>query len=252
MVLTRLVIVSLLSQAAAASAIAIIGACVLRETQPFRRPSDNETAVISQYCLFSWCFSVVLRDMNIADPGVLITLGVLLILATIGVFAHALWRARMENNALHSRRASNLLNSIGTLEDDEETYALPSVETDGHEAALALESTPKPGRVSPAIDHGMIELADLSEQHRIVPPSNSPWELLGLCAASPEPDGRGGTDDDSAASGEGKQMTVLLAKLAEKGVRLNGQTQALVDKDAEIARLQQRWQGTAGNSKSFL
>ena len=43
-------------QAAAACIIAIIGACVLREAQPFRRKSDNETAVITQYCM---CFVIV-------------------------------------------------------------------------------------------------------------------------------------------------------------------------------------------------
>jgi len=87
-------------QAAAGSVIAIIGAFLLREAEPFRRSSDNETAVLSQYCIFCWCFAVVLRDMK-DDPIVLLAIGIVLIVATFAVFAHAFWRVRLDCEPLH-------------------------------------------------------------------------------------------------------------------------------------------------------
>ena len=43
-----------------------------------------------------WAFSVVLRDMGISDPKLLVLMGCVLVVATVAVFAHALWRARAE------------------------------------------------------------------------------------------------------------------------------------------------------------
>lgn len=93
-------------QAATASMLGIVGACALRETQPFRRASDNEVAVAAQYCVACWCFSIVFRDMGISATPVLLVLGVLLVLATVAVFAFALWRASDEVRDL--RRGARL------------------------------------------------------------------------------------------------------------------------------------------------
>ena len=78
----------------------VIGACILRETQPFRRASDNEVAVAAQYVVFLWASSIVLRDMGISNPSVLFVMGVVLVLATVTVFGFALWRASDEVGAL--------------------------------------------------------------------------------------------------------------------------------------------------------
>ena len=63
-------------QAAVASALAILGSCALREAKPFRRHSDNETAVVSQWCIFIWCdpasadFVVVVVLLRLPPGGV--------------------------------------------------------------------------------------------------------------------------------------------------------------------------------------
>jgi len=102
-------------QAAAASALAIFGANVLRELRPFRRNSDNEVAVAAQYCVFLWTFSILLRYMiqrdatfNTADSNILFTMGVGLILATAAVFGFALWRAFSELKLLRAEQGRSI------------------------------------------------------------------------------------------------------------------------------------------------
>ena len=91
-------------QAAAASIIVIFGACVLQEAQPYRRGSDNEIELLAQYCVFLWCFSIVFRDMGISDPKILLSMGIFLIVATVGVFLFAFWRVRAELKLLRSEQ----------------------------------------------------------------------------------------------------------------------------------------------------
>ena len=104
------------TQAAAASALAVLGACVLQETRPYRRSSDTEVAVAAQYCVFCWCFSIILRDMGISDQNTLTAMGIALIVATAAVFTFAIKQSIAEASALRSERQAP---NVSTPTDEE-------------------------------------------------------------------------------------------------------------------------------------
>ena len=170
-------------QAAAACGIAISGACALREAQPYRRDSDNETAVIAQYIICMWCFSVVLRYLGVSDPKVLVAMGVTLILATVGAFVHAVWRARDEDKASLSQPP----------EADEQSEAQPTPSVDATEANDELPTEPAANGGQSPRDVETELTAQENDRHAPIqkPPLGgaSPipsWHILGLCTAEPE------------------------------------------------------------------
>ena len=202
-------------QAAAACVLSMLGACALREAKPFRRGSDNEVAVIAQYCVFLWAFCVVLRDMGISDPKLLVLMGSVLVVATVTVFAHALWRARAEVEAMHAMRRGSGASSCVASDDGESLQKVDS----GSDAAGGASGPPAViagGRGSPNKEDAEkdIELAVAMREHR-----PRQWQEL-LCAETPLGDAPFVADEVAA----------LRARLAEKDAKL-------AEKDAEIARL---------------
>ena len=57
---------------------------------------SNTTTVLAQFVLFIWCFTLVLRHMGVFVALPPVVVGVLLILITLAVFAHAISAARAE------------------------------------------------------------------------------------------------------------------------------------------------------------
>ena len=57
---------------------------------------SNTTTVLAQFVLFIWCFTLVLRHMGVFVALPPVVVGVLLIMITLAVFAHAISAARAE------------------------------------------------------------------------------------------------------------------------------------------------------------
>ena len=207
-------------QSAAACAIALVAACVLRETMPFRRQSDNEVAVMTQYCVFLWCFAVVLREMGISDPQALILMGIVLIVATVGVFCFALWRARAELNEVRSERQQEGRRANTPADEENRTDPVGFGETDdadndGTPAVCDTSSTePKHGGNSPQdIEMTVTTTTDERRCNPLIEEKSPPWQqLFGLCAAESE-------GSDSGPQG-GPRGAGELAALREEVARL--------------------------------
>ena len=210
------------TQAAVASIIIFFGACVLQAALPYRRGSDNEVELLAQYCIFLWCFSIVFRDMGISDPKILLSMGVCLIVATVGVFTFAFWRVFNELKQLRSETKEN-----GDVDDDPANSESDELESDAGTVYRDPEQQSpaelKRGGNSP--QDTLVTTA--SDEHGKAPTKpKSPWQLLGLCAAESEVE-LGDSPEDAHG---GDDTAALLARLAEKD-------EALRAKDAEIVRL---------------
>ena len=119
-------------QAALASSIAIAGFCLHREFMPFRRPSDNTTAVLAQATIFLWCFVLMLRDAGAFSSVPTVTIGVLLVVVTVAVVAHAAYTVRLELHDANENQQPSTTSSSTTavaieedagLADEEERHA---------------------------------------------------------------------------------------------------------------------------------
>ena len=90
---------------------------------PFRRPSDNTTAVLAQATIFLWCFVLVLRDTGAFSSVPTVTIGVLLVVVTVAVFAHATYTVRLEMHDAHENQqpsttsSSSSTTAVATEED---------------------------------------------------------------------------------------------------------------------------------------
>ena len=216
-------------QAAAASIIGIFGACVLQEAQPYRRGSDNEIEVLAQYCIFLWCFSVVFRDMGISDLNVLLTMGIVLIVATFAVFGFALWRASTELKLLRSEQQESSADDVPTVTETAEDSVSPTEAKGGGNSPQ--DTTIEVDVMSTAVNNQHDGGAAPSKTPK------SPWQLLGLCSADSEL-GDHSADDAHSSRGE---VAKLLAKLEEQSKAcdeaLRAKDQVIREKDAEIRRL---------------
>ena len=70
-------------QATAASLIALVGVAVQSHAAPYRNPSDNHAALAAAWLLFLWSFLLLVRYSGAAHGENGVTLGVLLIVATV-------------------------------------------------------------------------------------------------------------------------------------------------------------------------
>ena len=169
------------------------------------------------------CFVIIVQDMNISNPSLLLATGIMLIVVTISVFAHALWRTRSEVKALRKARKKRAPGSAAPTNDEE---TLDAVEAAG-------EANQKEGCTSPEKSNGVeIEMADIVPAASKRRSSKSAWSLLGLCAAPAE-------HDESLAEDthQNDEVTSLLAKLAEKEAMLVDKELKLSEKDVEVMRL---------------
>ena len=196
----------------------MLGACVLQETRPYRRSSDTEVAVAAQYCVFCWCFSIILRDMGISDRNTLIAMGVVLIASTVAVFAFALRRSVAEASALRlERQASNV---DTTADEESRTDGSPDDGVGGNDDESTSPAPKHTGSSSPQ-DIAVVQQRDSTRTE-----PRSPWQLLGLCAAESE--------SGDSPEGDTYNTDALVAKLRGE---LTKKDAILATKDAEIAKL---------------
>ena len=210
------------TQAATASVLGVIGACVLQESRPFRRDSDNEIAVAAQYCVCLWCFSIVLRYMGISDPIALIAMGVALVVATAIVFGFALWRASDEVKRLRLARFEDSL-SASVVDDAGRT------ESDG-DATTPTEDDEDGGEAGSAEAGFGLELRTLS---------SSP----GTCVGGPS---REGTDEAATAgrfavadAGGNFLVNFCAQPQADDTAAISTHAEVLARKDEELAKLRE-------------
>ena len=180
----------------------------------------------------------MLRDVGIFDPRALVSMGVVLIVATVGVFAFALVRT---SNELKLLRSADEPTDEETSDDSYGGMMLSG----GAETELPsrgrTDAEPKRGANSPHDASIKLDVATVSEQQgEASRKTTSSWQLFGLCSADPTlvGDSSGGTDSNS------DEVAVLLARLEEQSrllrkndEALRAKDQAIQEKDAEIVRL---------------
>lgn len=84
------------TQAMCAAIIATMSASLLRELSPYRRPSDNVTALMAQWLIYMWVIAMLARLIRVigTTPGAVI--GVALVGATVLVAGHAVVMAKRD------------------------------------------------------------------------------------------------------------------------------------------------------------
>ena len=189
--------------------------------------------MLAQYCTFLWCFSVVFRDMGISNPKILVSMGIVLIAVTVAVFGFALWRASVEHQQLRSeQQVEERTGALGGEKSDEEKDHAGSITAPSGDQQEELSAEPKRGGGGSPTQLTAVEVS-VDEQHGT---TRNMWQVLGLCAAESE----SATDEDVAHGSNGDSDTdvaALQAKLAAQSKLLREKDDALMEKDAEIARL---------------
>jgi hypothetical protein len=91
---------SQLAQAAVMGCVTLGAAAALRELSPYRRPSDNHSALLGQWLVFAWVFVMLLRLAGLFQSGfAALAIGVLLCALTLAVFVTAVVMANNDRNA---------------------------------------------------------------------------------------------------------------------------------------------------------
>ena len=72
-------------QAAFCSSISLVGICVEHELRPYRRSSDNRTAVCARWLVFIWSFGLLLRLVHVLGSFPSVLVGLVLVFATLAV-----------------------------------------------------------------------------------------------------------------------------------------------------------------------
>ena len=72
-------------QAAFSSSISLVAIFVERELSPYRRPSDNRTAICARWLVFLWSFGLLLRLVHVLGSFPSVFVGLVLVIATVTV-----------------------------------------------------------------------------------------------------------------------------------------------------------------------
>ena len=150
---------------------------VQRELSPYRRASDNTTALFAQVLVFAWVFVLQLRIVGIFVTKVAAAVvGTLLCVATVGVFAMALGLANVDRlrEQRADRRQSSTLNTPESLnhESDEDE----SEHTQEGDVKLGEAAGSSFGRASPHDAEEKVEESGLA--------LSLPWSLLMMSNAN--------------------------------------------------------------------
>ena len=137
---------SQLAQAAVMGCVTLGAAAALRELSPYRRPSDNHSALLGQWLVFAWVFVMLLRLAGLFQSGfAALAIGVLLCALTLAVFVTAVVMANNDRNAeAHAGDvAANAQHSDGDAEaasSDATANARVAEEGDAQREGGALEA----------------------------------------------------------------------------------------------------------------
>ena len=80
-------------QAPFACCIAQLGVCSQRNLMPYRRQTDNETALFAQWLIFGWCMVLLKRIIGSLASVPSFLVGLVIVLATVALVARSLWTA---------------------------------------------------------------------------------------------------------------------------------------------------------------
>ena len=202
---------------------------VLYTAQPYRQSSDNSVAVLGQALVYCWLFLLLLRVVSVGGDRATVAGCSLLVAVTIGLFAFALHAIYSDLRKV-DMKAKNMP-PTATSEPVSEN------ESPGAEAAHSELQRERnlPREVGKETELSMVPVED---GH--LPISNSPWELLGLCAADPEM-----TRDSPEDAHGSDEVTVLLARLDAQSKLVRDlrkssfeKDEMIREKDKEIARFE--------------
>ena len=140
-------------QATAASLVALIGIAVQTHAAPYRRTSDNHSALAAAWLLFMWPFVLLVRYSETVDGEYGVVLGALLIAATVATVAFVacalamdVWEDAMADNTEH-RTTTVTEEEAGPADESQSTTELAA----GDVEMTALSSTEQhTGRPSPS------------------------------------------------------------------------------------------------------
>ena len=213
-------------QAAAATLVALAGACVQRDAAPYRRDSDNRAALVASWALFAWCFTLLVRYSGAVGDAHAVVLGVFLIgvtVATLGAVVYLLVMDVIEDG----ERIKKARDRRGA-----------SSSRDGAAAGEAQLEHGMEAGTSAAAEGGAALSTDSAGPPRPPAAPSDGWGLassLFLCAS---PDERSaGAGEDAKQPKTLEDATAQIAKkdaaLATKDAEFHAE---LAKKDAEIAR----------------
>ena len=226
-------------QAAVMCLVTLVAVTLQRELSPYRRVSDNHVALLAQWLVFAWTFSLMLRIAGVFQkPVAAIAIGVILCVATVSVFVLALLLANIDR--LNEKRAEQLdlntpvsSNSGPTAEDSNDASGEEeSGEIEAGASSQGRESQAERGNNSPQDSQIGVAVLSLEEEEQLSAAranTKSPWGMLGLCAAEHEVGDTRSSDDNDVA--------VLLAKIEAQSKTIREKDVAIREKDEEISRL---------------
>ena len=84
------------TQAMLASCIAMISACLHRELDPYRRQSDNKTALFANWLIYFWVVALLARLIRVLGHAPTVLVGLTLVIASLFVAGHALRSAQRD------------------------------------------------------------------------------------------------------------------------------------------------------------
>ena len=165
-------------QATAASLVALVGVAVQMHTAPYRRPSDNHSALASAWLLFIWSFVLLVRYTGAVNGEHGVVLGALPIAATVAIVTYVAYALAMD------------VRKDAPTEDDADREAKVTVpESVAEEEAAGPAADAQRSTTETAVsDVEMTALASTAERYMGRPPPSSTGEDgtgLHLDATSP-------------------------------------------------------------------
>ena len=190
-------------QASVASLIALVGVCAQRNATPYRRPSDNDAALVAGWLVFVWCSFLLVRYSGAFDDRHGPVLGGVLIVVTVVMLGEMLRSLVVDVHKANGMKPFEASRDVEVDSPEDEAQQAAEAE----ESELCVEAANAGGAVT----------ADGESSPCAPSTPNSSWGmgLLEMCGAAEET----GSDDTTAEA------------LVEK---LRGE---LAGKNAEIAKL---------------
>ena len=132
-----------MEQAVFASCMSLIGVAVHAYYLPFRQQSDNTTAIFNQGLIFSWTWTLVMRNSGSLSLLPDAAIGGALLLVTMGVYSHSVWVVRNElrrhrRSLAETEQADSALAKSDDLEGEGAGASAGHADADNREAGIEM------------------------------------------------------------------------------------------------------------------
>jgi hypothetical protein len=132
-----------MEQAVFASCMSLIGVAVHAYYLPFRQQSDNTTAIFNQGLIFSWTWTLVMRNSGSLSLLPDAAIGGALLLVTMGVYSHSVWVVRDElrrhrRSLAETEQADSALAEGDDLEGEGAGASAGHADADNREAGIEM------------------------------------------------------------------------------------------------------------------